>query len=34
MYPILLAASVFAAAPPVIAFLLAQRAFFRETLEV
>ena len=34
LHPILLAASVFAAAPPVIAFLLAQRAFFRDTLEV
>jgi multiple sugar transport system permease protein len=34
MHPILLAASVFAAVPPVIAFLLAQRAFFRQTLEV
>ena len=34
MHPLLLAASVMAAAPPVIAFLLAQRAFFRQTLEV
>lgn len=34
MHPLLLAASVLAAAPPVIAFLLAQRAFFRQTLEV
>ena len=33
-HPILLAASVFAAAPPVIAFLVAQRAFFRDALEV
>ena len=33
-HPILLAASVIAAAPPVIAFLIAQRAFFRDTLEV
>lgn len=33
-HPILLAASVIAAAPPIIAFLIAQRAFFRDTLEV
>jgi multiple sugar transport system permease protein len=33
-HPILLAASVFAAAPPIIAFLIAQTAFFRDTLEV
>ena len=33
-HPILLAASVFAAAPPVFAFLIAQSAFFRDTLEV
>ena len=33
-HPILLAASVFAAAPPVLAFLIAQKAFFRDALEV
>ena len=33
-HPILLAASVVATAPPLIAFLLAQRAFFSRTLEV
>lgn len=33
-HPILLAASVIAAAPPVIAFLVAQRTFFRDALEV
>lgn len=33
-HPILLAASVFAAVPPIVAFLLAQRAFFRDVLEV
>ena len=33
-YPILLAASVLVTVPPVIAFLLAQRAFFNRTLEV
>ena len=33
-YPILLAASVLVTVPPVIAFLLAQRAFFSRTLEV
>ena len=33
-HPLLLAASVMGAAPPVLAFLLAQRAFFRQTLEV
>lgn len=34
LYPILLAGSLIAAAPPVIAFLAAQRAFFSKTLEV
>lgn len=34
LYPVLLAGSVIAAAPPVIAFLAAQRAFFARTLEV
>ncbi len=33
-HPILLAGSVVAAAPPVIAFLIAQRSFFVKTLEV
>jgi multiple sugar transport system permease protein len=33
-HPILLAASVVAAAPPVIAFLIAQRSFYRDALEV
>lgn len=34
LYPLLLAGSVIAAAPPVLAFLAAQRAFFTRTLEV
>ena len=34
LYPILLAGSIIAAAPAVLAFLAAQRAFFRRTLEV
>lgn len=34
LYPLLLAGSVIAAAPPVVAFLAAQRAFFARTLEV
>jgi multiple sugar transport system permease protein len=33
-YPILLAAAVIATGPPVIAFFLVQRAFFRKTLEL
>lgn len=33
-HPILLAAAVLATVPPVVAFLLVQRAFFRRTLEV
>jgi multiple sugar transport system permease protein len=33
-HPIFLAAAVAAAVPPIAAFLLAQRAFFRQTLEV